>query len=116
MSLDYSAHVPEEAIEAGCLAMNDGVATSRHRARWDGEVTTVLSAAAPHLVAAELERIATYYMPKSTVRPEDCMVTEEALEAAEDEGARSMCGCLMFVASQMRQRGAVFPDRGEAQQ
>ncbi len=48
--------VPEEAIEAACLAMNDGVWSSRHRERWEPQVMTVLSAAAPLILAAELER------------------------------------------------------------
>lgn len=49
--------IPEEAREAARLAMNDGVWTSHHRERWGPQVDTILTAAAPLIVAAERERL-----------------------------------------------------------
>lgn len=53
--------IPEEAIEAACVAMNDGVWSSRHRDRWQPEVDTILAAAAPLIVAAAFDWAAREY-------------------------------------------------------
>lgn len=45
--------IPEEAVEAACVAMNGGVTHAHHRERWEPEVRTILAAALPHLRVQE---------------------------------------------------------------
>lgn len=57
-----NTEIPEEAVDAACLAMNNGVRSSYYRERWEAEVRLILEAALPALrpVLADSEREAVH--------------------------------------------------------